>query len=111
LRSAGIVYVDRAQVLQEARDIAVALRRAHPEVLRVILYGSFAKGRGGPRSDLDVVLIVKHTPLPPRDRPAHYIPTSTRPIDLTVYTRAEVEALRAAPPPILRLALAEGIEL
>jgi len=111
LRSAGIVWVDRSQVLEEARAIARHLRARHPEVHRVVLIGSFARGQGGPRSDIDLVVFVDATPLGPRDRPAHYVPPSARPVDLVVYTSAEVARMRAAPPPILREALERGVEL
>jgi predicted nucleotidyltransferase len=111
LSSAGIVWVDRARVLDEARAIARRLREQHPEIQRVVLIGSFARGGGGPRSDLDLVLFVHSTPLAPRERPAHYAPASTRPVDLVVYTRNEVERMRADPPPILREALTRGIDL
>jgi predicted nucleotidyltransferase len=111
LRTAGIVWVDRARVLDEARAIARALRERHPEIRRVALIGSFARGAGGPRSDLDLVLVVQSTPLAPRERLAHYAPTSALPVDLVVYTEDEVERMRHAPPPILREALTRGIDL
>jgi len=111
LPSAGIVWIDRARVIDEARAIARQLRDRHPEVRRVVLIGSFARGDAGPRSDLDLVVFVDSTPVLPRDRPAHYAPASARPVDLVVYTHEEVERMRAAPPPILREALSRGVEL
>jgi predicted nucleotidyltransferase len=111
LPSAGIVWVDRARVLNEARAVARALRERHPEIQRITLIGSFARGEGGPRSDLDLVVFVQSTPLAPRERVAHYAPTSARPVDLVVYTEEEVERMRQAPPPILREVLTRGIDL
>ena len=111
MRSAGIVWVDRARVLEEARRIAQDLRAQHSEIERVMLIGSFARGEGGPRSDLDLVLLVRSTSISPRDRPTHYLPASPRPVDLVVYTRGEVDRFGATPPPILREALERGIEL
>jgi predicted nucleotidyltransferase len=98
-------------VLTQARALAAKLRADHPEILRVLLFGSFAKGRGGPRSDLDLVVIVERTDLRPRDRAAFYTPLSPRPVDLFVYTREEVERFAGDPPPVLREALAHGIDL
>jgi len=91
--------------------MARTIRRVHPEVRRVVLFGSFASGRGGPRSDLDVVLIVERCSLDPRDRPSHYAPVCARPVDLFVYTTEEVDAMSADPPPVLDEALRRGIDL
>lgn len=110
--SAGIEWVDRRAVLEEARALARSMRERHPEVRRVLLFGSFARGGGGPRSDLDLVVIVDDTELPPRERAAHYAPLSARPLDLFVYTRDEVRRLAATtPPPVLREALVHGVDL
>jgi predicted nucleotidyltransferase len=98
-------------VLEDARRLARRLREEHPEIQRAILFGSFARGTGGPRSDLDMVLIVDHIELNPRDRLAHYLPVSSRPVDLFVYTSAEVDRMRASPPPVLREALTRGLDL
>ncbi len=111
MSSAGITWIDREVVLEEARDLARTIRRAHPEVQRAILFGSFARGRGGPRSDLDIVLIVDSCSLDPRDRPCHYAPVSPRPVDLFVYTTEEVDAMADDPPPVLHEALQQGVEL
>ena len=111
MSSAGITWIDRAAVLDEARDLARAIGRDHPEVQRAILFGSFARGRGGPRSDLDIVLVVERCSLEPRDRSCHYAPVSPRPVDLFVYTAEEVEAMAADPPPVLREALQHGVDL
>jgi len=87
------------------------MRERHPEIQRVLLIGSFARGCGGPRSDLDLVVVVGESALSPRDRVAHYRPFSPRPLDLVVYTRSEVERMSENPPPILREALSHGLEL
>jgi predicted nucleotidyltransferase len=111
LRSAGIEWVDRGAVLRHARALATSLRDRCPEVRRVLLFGSFARGAGGPRSDLDLVVIVSDTTLSPRDRIDRYAPVSPRPVDLFVYTEAEVLAMAGDPPPVLREALGRGVDL
>ena len=111
MRTAGIVFCDREAVLREARAAADAIRSAHPEVRRVFLYGSLARGSGGPRSDIDLVVIIAGTPLPPRERAPHFTPVWPRPLDVTVYTEAEVARFASDPPPILRAALTEGLEI
>lgn len=111
MTSAGITFLDRDAVLREARALGRELHARHPEIERILLFGSFARGGGGPRSDLDLVIIVSETPLSPRDRLPHYAPASARPIDLFVYRRDEVEAMGADPAPVLREALNHGVEL
>ena len=112
MRSAPIEWLDRERVLAEARELAAEMKAAHPEVRRVLLFGSLAKGGDGPRSDLDLVVLLENTDLAPRERSAQYRPISSRPVDLFVYTEAEVARFRrcGAPPP-LREALEEGLDL
>jgi predicted nucleotidyltransferase len=109
LSSAGITWVDRGAVIEEARELCLLIRQHHPEVRRAILFGSFASGGGGPRSDLDIVLVVERCDLDPRDRAARYAPASARPVDLHVYTIEE--ASRLGRTPLLRTALERGIDL
>ena len=108
---AGIRFVDRQAVIQEARGLAARMRAEHPEIARVILFGSFARGGGGPRSDLDFLVVVRHTSLAPRERSYHYMPLSKRPIDLFVYTETELDRFEKDPPPLLREALGNGTDL
>ena len=108
MSSAGIEWVDREGVVEEARGIARRIRSDHPEGERAILFGSFARGRGGPRSDLDIVLIVTQTRIPHRERASVFMPVCTRPIDLFVYTAEEAARSNV---PVLREALEHGIDL
>lgn len=87
------------------------MRDEHPEVRRAILFGSFAGGGGGPRSDLDIVLVVDGCALAPRERGVRYAPVSTRPVDLYVYTTEELGRMAEDPPPVLREALQSGLDL
>jgi predicted nucleotidyltransferase len=111
LSGAGIVFVDRRRVIDEARLLARRMRAAHPELARIWLVGSFARGGAGPRSDLDLVAVVADTECPPRDRAARYAPVHPRAVDLTVYTQAELDGFGAKPPSLLRAALEHGIDL
>lgn len=108
LSSAGIEWIDREEVVEEARAIARRIASEHPEVERAILFGSLARGRAGPRSDLDIVLIVTQTPVPPRDRTSAFMPVSKRPVDLFVFTAEEARDPTA---PVLREALENGMDL
>ncbi len=92
--------------------MAAKMKAAHPEVRRILLFGSLAKGRGGPRSDLDLVVLLEYTDLAPRERSAHYRPITSRPVDLFVYTEEEAARFgRCGAPPPLREAVEKGLNL
>ncbi len=78
-----------------AVDAYVAdLLAAHPEIERVIWFGSWVNGIPMPGSDVDLCLIVSHSDLPPRGRPPVYLPVGFPVgVDLFVYTQAEFEHL------------------
>lgn len=76
------------QEIQTLVDRLVA--RARPR--RVIVFGSYAKGTAGPRSDLDI-LVERETDLPMPQRATDLSPICAGylvPIDLHVYTPEEV---------------------
>jgi len=88
-----VVYsVDRVAV-EEALDRFVTACREREEVLAVVLFGSFARGGFGVGSDVDLLLILRESPLPFPDRIPLYRPVDF-PIDVDVlpYTLAEIRA-------------------
>lgn len=114
-RSAGAIYLDRAERIESLRRAARRAREKFPAIERVLLFGSLASGRPTPRSDADLLIIVETSPHPePRDR----IPEMIRalsplpsPVDLFILTRAEAERFGKEGSPLLRLALATGLDL
>lgn len=91
------------------RDLAALLAqlRAMPAVQRVILFGSYAAGRRDLFTDLDL-LVVMETPLDFVSRVAELARQlkAEVPVDLLVYTPAEMERMRDRP--FIRHALATG---
>jgi predicted nucleotidyltransferase len=81
------------ELAEECARIAADLSAAG--VLRVIAYGSFARGTAGPSSDLDLLVIVPEDGLDFRRRLARlYALASPRlPCDILAYTEAELAAL------------------
>ncbi len=70
---------------------------------RVILFGSYAYGNPTPKSDIDILIILKESPLPRNERAGQLYSQlkeySKYPKDLVVYTEEEVkkwEAVRQA---------------
>ena len=63
LSSSVIVWPNVNEVEQRLSDWAYEVAKVHPELLGVGYYGSYSSGNWGVGSDLDVVLIVKHSNL------------------------------------------------
>jgi predicted nucleotidyltransferase len=85
------------------------MQSLHPE--RIVLFGSHAWGVPGPDSDLDLLVIVAESDLPPHKRAqAAYRSLSGLgvPCDVIVHTRAEVERLDRVPTSLTHRALREG---
>jgi predicted nucleotidyltransferase len=92
LGSVRVISVDPENLAEELRRYVAALKR-RPEVRKVYLCGSRARGNHGPYSDVDLLLILKHDPVPKRnpvDRVPDYLPGRFPVgVDLFVYTEEE----------------------
>ena len=113
--SAGATYLNREERIAALRAAARRAVDRMPDVRRVVLFGSLARGIPTPRSDADLLVAVLSSPHPdPRDRVPEVL-TAMRPLpcplDLFVLTTAEIEARRCEGDPLLREALAGGIDL
>jgi len=58
-----IFWLDREAALRQIRAAATRLLRERPEVVAVYLFGSLAKDRATPRSDADLLIILRHSPM------------------------------------------------
>ncbi len=93
--------------------IAEAIRREVSPV-RIILFGSYARGDAGPDSDVDL-LVVEDEPFGPGHsryremvRLRRAADVATVPMDILVYSHAEVEKWKDTVNHIVREALREG---
>ena len=96
-----------AAAIEEARNRLVS--SLQPD--RIILFGSHAWGTPGPDSDLDLLVIVADSDLPPHKRAqAAYRSLSGlgMPCDVIVHTRAEAERLNRVATSLTHRALREG---
>ncbi len=94
LNSSVLTWPDAKTVHQAVCRWAAEIARAHPHVLRIGYFGSYARGDWGVGSDLDLLLIVRHAELSPERRAAAWDVTDLPvPADLLVYTAEEWEAL------------------
>ena len=112
LISAKPRFVDREAILTLARETARRIGTEHPQVLRILLFGSFAREDYGTRSDLDLLVILKESEKSVPERIADLLKYAPAyPTDIFPLTVAEVESRLEAGDPFLQRALREGILL
>ena len=95
----GVVVksIDKAAVRRAMDEYAAALLN-RPEVEEVVVFGSFEADTYAPGSDLDVLIVLKASPLPIWERAAEYrAGTFPVPLDVFPFTRAELQPRADAP--------------
>lgn len=94
LNSPVLKWPDARQVTEGVRQWAERIAMAHPEVLRVGYFGSYARGDWGVGSDLDLIMVVSGSDQPFDRRSAQWDTTGLPvPADLVVYTTEEWDHL------------------
>ncbi|MCS7300233.1 MAG: nucleotidyltransferase domain-containing protein [Fimbriimonadales bacterium] len=59
-----IYWLDREAAKRQAKRAAEKLVQARPEVIAVYLFGSLARNKAGPRSDVDILVVLRETDIP-----------------------------------------------
>ena len=107
--SVKVIYLDRPAVLTATRKAVEKLAQKRPEVQKVILFGSMARGDAVPGSDVDLLVVVTESDRSFLDRIAEYrlsgIPVS---VDVFAYTQQEFAKMLEDGNGLIRQALAEG---
>ena len=94
LNSSVIKWPDLQTVDQAVRDWIGQQAAGGRDILRAGYFGSYARGDWGVNSDLDVILIVKHSDLPFWRRALEWdVLGMPVPVDLLVYTQEEWQRL------------------
>lgn len=106
---------------EEIKQELVDRIKSAGKVERILLFGSQATGVSVAQSDIDLLVILDSDAMPStfRQRSANYLQVSRairdiekkHPIDLLVYTRPEIEYLKASGSMFVRRILREGVEL
>jgi len=103
--------IDKVHIQKAVKAYIEDLRRQHPEIERVIWFGSWVNGLPTPGSDVDICLIVSSCDKPARDRISDYLPLGfPTGIDLLVYTQDEFERIQETSP-ALHQAILSGVEV
>lgn len=110
--SVTIEYFPNRRVWDALRAFVQQVRTRHPEVERVIVFGSLVRNEAVPGSDVDLLLVLRESPLPFLDRLPVYTPSDFPvPVDVFPYTREEFARLLEERNPFLQRALSEGKEI
>ncbi|HUY15752.1 MAG TPA: nucleotidyltransferase domain-containing protein [Terriglobia bacterium] len=104
------LLLDNPPVTAEILEEAVRRILAAGSPLKIVLFGSRARGEAGPGSDLDL-LIVEESHLPRYKRAARYLRALVGVFpakDVVVWTPEEIEAWSRVPNAFVTTALREG---
>ena len=94
-----------------AKTMAARIAASHPEVCRIVLFGSFARDDFGVHSDLDLLIVLNSSGLPLRERVAEFLDEcSMYPTDVFPLTEDELDVRLKAGDPFWTKAVCEGIE-
>ena len=105
-------FADRDEMVALARQFSGRLAAARPEIRKIILFGSFARGDYGARSDLDLLIVLEHSDKPLGERLHDYLQfVPGYPIDILPLTEAEIDSRLADQDLFLQQIFAEGIQL
>jgi len=106
-----VFFADKERVLREVRAWASELKK-RPDVEKVGLFGSYATGTYGPRSDADLLILLRTSDKPFRDRIPDFLPSHLSvPCDVFPYTRGEIESLQRDNAPWIQHILKEVVWL
>ncbi len=95
LSSSVLKWPDAQTVDRAVRRWAENINQNRKDVLHIGYFGSYARGDWGAGSDLDLIVIVKHSNLPFERRSVSWNVTALPvPVDLLIYTQAEWNELR-----------------
>jgi predicted nucleotidyltransferase len=110
--SVRIRFLDKPAVWRAVKEHARFLVQRYPEIRRIVLFGSFARDRAVPGSDLDLLIVLREASERFLDRIPRFLPRSFPVgVDVFPYTQAELARMLTEENPFIRRALAEGIEL
>lgn len=107
-----ITYFDKQAVSQALSKFLNELERKNPEVKRIILFGSFARGECVPGSDIDLLIVLRESNIPflkriPKYMPSHF-PVG---VDVFPYTEGELKEMFRSGNFFIKRVLEEGIEV
>mgnify|MGYP005835283537 FL=1 len=107
-----IRYLDHEAVREALAEYVEGLAAWHPELVRVVLFGSFVGDDAVPSSDIELLPVLEDSELPFLDRMPSFLP-SRFPVGMDVFpdTREEMERMLGEGNRFIASALEGGVEL
>lgn len=110
--SVEIEYFPDHRVWEELRVFAARLRQQHPEIEKVLVFGSLVRGDCVPGSDVDLLVVLRESTVPFLDRIPRYMPSHFPVgVDVFPYTREELERMLSEGNTFIQEVLAEAREV
>jgi predicted nucleotidyltransferase len=98
--------------MKDLKAVGREIKVAHPEVKKILLFGSLARNNGVPGSDADLLMILSFSDKPFLERIPEYLPSKLPvAIDVFPYTQKEINNMLAEGNTFIKRAMEEGIEL
>ena len=88
------IFVDEGKVVLEIRELAQKAAKKNKKIEAIYLFGSYADGNAGLHSDADILIVLSQDKRKMIDRLDEFImefSDAPIPVDVLVYTRAELE--------------------
>lgn len=110
--SVKITWLDQPAVVRATERAVARLAKERPEVQRVILFGSLARGDAVPGSDVDLLVVISASDRSFLERIPLYHPDGVPiGVDVFPYTEGELASMLAQGNPLARRAISEGLVL
>lgn len=109
--SVEVRFIDRDQVIRDLRQAVAEAKASHPEIVKVLLFGSFVQGNWTADSDADLFVVVRKEFANIFDRGSYAIFAKGVPVDSIVYSETEFEQLSRDPESFLARNLPSALEL
>ena len=87
------IFLDEEKIVSELRELSHKISEKFGNIKRIYLFGSYAEGNAGLRSDADILIVVSHDERPMMDRLDEFIlkfADASLPVDVLVYTEKEL---------------------
>jgi len=91
--SAEVRFLDHDKVLDELRRAAAEAKAAHPEILRIFLFGSLVQGNWTADSDADLIVVVRKEFSDIFERSHYQIHAHSIHTDTLVYSETEFQRM------------------
>ena len=109
---AEVRFLDYDQVLSGLRQAVSEAKAAHPEIVKVLLFGSLVQGNWTADRDADLIVVVgREFPDFLSSRSPYQIFTRSIPTDSLVYSEREFEQMSRDPDSFLAQSLPTALQL